>query len=124
MTKQAFRQAFTRGFAAQLAERGWTPGNIEEVLLKSSGLLPSYKDVSDNLRAIAGDVKDVSKFGLIVGGGLAGLAGGTLGYLAADPQRVSDADLEAMRDQDLIGAYRQAVRSLRLPKLPKTGVVV
>lgn len=122
MTKQAFKQAFARGFAEQVAERGWTPSEIEAVLVKVAWL-PSYAGISQNVRALLGDAKAVSKAGLILGGGLGALAGGTVGYLAADPQRVSDADLDAMRDRDLIMAYRQALRGIRLPSVPRPAAV-
>lgn len=123
MTKEAFKRAFARGFAEQVAERGWTPSEIEAVLVKTSWL-PSYAGISENVRAILGDAKSVSKAGLILGGGIGALAGGIGGYLAADPQRVSDADLDAMRDQDLIAAYRQALRGLRLPSVTRPAPAV
>jgi len=119
------KQAYKEGFAEGLADMALTPGDIDEALVKSSGLLGEAGKI---LNTGWGAVKDVLGGATKLTLGAAVLAPALAGWGLGASKRVSQADLDALTDTALVKDYEEAVRRLasrnKLDAEKKKGTIV
>ncbi len=110
----SIKEAFMRGFAQELADRGVTPSSLVKAALTGSEVAST---VGSGIGSAAGGIGQVattgSKLLAALAIGLPAAVGGTLGYYSTLPEQVEQADIDAMREQDLIENYRRAAEDLK-----------